>query len=304
MVPAMVPVMVPVTRSGGRSPPGWCAAARRTVGNGHDGSEKPVSPFPDHVLGVRDRIKGAVPSKTTMPSIEAFALIIGAMKSGTTSLYDHLVAHPQIAACRIKEPSFFGTRRWERGAKYYRGLWPDYDPDMHAYAMEASSDYTKLPMRAHTALRIAAFPARFRFLYIVRDPVERIESHIAHNIATGRLTRMHYAHALEQATHVSRYAFQLDSFRAALHGQEVLVLDFDMLRRAPQALLARCVAYLGIDPDFAFPARPPSNTRKRINGSEAFRLSDAERRRLQDELRPDMMRFSDTYAFDISNWSF
>ena len=39
----------------------------------------------------------------TMPNF----LIIGAMKSGTTTLYDSLNAHPQIYMSRLKEPHFF-----------------------------------------------------------------------------------------------------------------------------------------------------------------------------------------------------
>ena len=36
-----------------------------------------------------------------------FGLIIGAMKCGTTTLFNHLACHPQLAASRVKEPSFF-----------------------------------------------------------------------------------------------------------------------------------------------------------------------------------------------------
>ncbi|MEO1437121.1 MAG: sulfotransferase, partial [Bacteroidota bacterium] len=34
-------------------------------------------------------------------------LIIGAAKSGTTSLYDFLVQHPEVFMSSIKEPRFF-----------------------------------------------------------------------------------------------------------------------------------------------------------------------------------------------------
>ena len=36
-----------------------------------------------------------------------FALIIGAMKSGTTSLFYYLTEHPEIAEAKDKEPHFF-----------------------------------------------------------------------------------------------------------------------------------------------------------------------------------------------------
>jgi hypothetical protein len=33
--------------------------------------------------------------------------IIGAMKSGTTTLHEYLDSHPEIAMSRIKEPGYF-----------------------------------------------------------------------------------------------------------------------------------------------------------------------------------------------------
>ncbi len=35
-----------------------------------------------------------------------FAIVIGAMKSGTTSLFRHLGTHPEVLPCRVKEPKF------------------------------------------------------------------------------------------------------------------------------------------------------------------------------------------------------
>jgi hypothetical protein len=238
-----------------------------------------------------------------MTRITDFALIIGAMKAGTTSLFDYLVAHPQIARCRPKEPNFFGSpKKWHKGREWYESLWPDYDPTRHAYALEASTHYAKHPMHEEAARRIAGFDARFKFLYIVRDPVARIESHIAHNIAEGRITLESYPKRVPHAVNISRYAFQLDRFRKAV-GQEVLVLDFDELKDDPQRLLRRCTDFLGID-GFAFEARPPSNVRPARNGSETFRLSEAERRELRQELDPDMRRLGATWGIDVAKWGF
>ena len=235
--------------------------------------------------------------------IPDFALIVGAMKSGTTSLFDYLVTHPEIAACRRKEPSFFAAdRRGKIPRRYYR-LWPDFDPARHRYALEASVDYTKQPRYGAVAARIAAFPARFKCIYIVRDPVDRIESHIAHNIGKGRVTAKDYAEMVPSALAISRYAHQLDAFRQGLGGEaEVLLLDFDELRRDPMALLGRVVAFLGIDPGFAFADRPPSNTR--ASKSAEFRLAPEERARFHAELAPDMALFAKHYGFDVARWGF
>ena len=47
--------------------------------------------------------------------------IIGAMKCGTTSLFDFLTSHPDVCAPRNKEPHYF-TRGYRMPAAYYRRL--------------------------------------------------------------------------------------------------------------------------------------------------------------------------------------
>jgi hypothetical protein len=77
--------------------------------------------------------------------IARFAIIIGAMKSGTTSLFEYLAGHPMLAPCREKEPDFFARdERWRRGRSWYEGLWRP-APPADGFALEASTSYTKLP---------------------------------------------------------------------------------------------------------------------------------------------------------------
>ncbi len=50
-------------------------------------------------------------------------VVIGAQRSGTTSLYNNLVEHPQIASCIRKEVHYFDAY-FERGSYWYRGHFP------------------------------------------------------------------------------------------------------------------------------------------------------------------------------------
>ena len=75
--------------------------------------------------------------------IENFAIIIGAMKAGTTTLFDHLAAHPAIAPASPKEPGFFAfEEKFDAGLASYEALF-DFDAESHKWALEASTDYTK-----------------------------------------------------------------------------------------------------------------------------------------------------------------
>jgi hypothetical protein len=229
------------------------------------------------------------------------------MKSGTSTLFLYLSQHPEILRSRRKEPNFFSSKdQWSKGEAHYARQWPSFDPAVHRYALEASTNYTKAPGSVRVAKRIRRFGRGrdVRFIYILRNPIDRIESHIAHNIAKGRVT---FEAASERApqgsVEVSRYAYQLDTFRAGLGGDpEILLLDFDALRRTPLAVAARCAAFLGLDPAFAFSEVAPANTRKTTNRADEFRLGADQRAALAEELRPDVVARRDRYGFDGSGW--
>jgi hypothetical protein len=253
-----------------------------------------------------DAPREGAPARGEAPAIERFLLIIGAMKSGTTTLFEYLAQHPEIARSLRKEPNLFGkpgTTRKTREARYPR-LWPGFDPARHRYAMEASTHYTKAPRHARAPLAISRLPQETRLVYIVRDPVERIESQLAHNIAQGRIGHdVSWDHpALRQAIDVSRYAHQLARYAKAMPDREILVLDFEELKRDPLAVTRRCVDFLGIDPGFAFSPIPPANVRRSANAGDRFSLSDELRARLRAELAPDARRFARRHGFDISAW--
>ena len=107
---------------------------------------------------------------------DRYALIIGAMKCATTSLFAYLAEHPAIAPATVKEPEFFSKHQGHRvDVARYEALF-DFDPDRHRYAMEASTGYTKHGERG-AAAAMHAYGIRPRLVYVVRDPFARIESH-------------------------------------------------------------------------------------------------------------------------------
>ncbi len=70
---------------------------------------------------------------------DAYAMIIGAMKCGTTSLYDYLQGHPEICSAITKEPEFFSENQ-DHGVqvKNYSDLF-SFDNSIHKYTLEAST---------------------------------------------------------------------------------------------------------------------------------------------------------------------
>lgn len=236
-----------------------------------------------------------------VPEIERFAVVIGAMKSGTSTLFDYLGQHPQLAQARHKELNFFSSEDWKKGREFYLRQWPRFDPAVHRYALEASPQYAKNPRAAQ---RMRKFGAEFRYVFIVRNPVDRIESHLAHNIGRGRLPfEIGLDHrAVAYALRVSRYAAALDAFRATLGAPKLLILDLDELKRAPLTTAERAVAFLELDPAFRFSPIAPVNARRTANRADEFRFTPEQRAELGARLRDDVIAFRDRYGFDVGGW--
>ncbi len=51
-------------------------------------------------------------------------IIIGASRSGTTSLYDWLTSHPDVSAATRKELHYFTDRNYHKGPRWYRSQFP------------------------------------------------------------------------------------------------------------------------------------------------------------------------------------
>ncbi len=88
-------------------------------------------------------------------------IIIGAMKCGTSTLYEQLAAQPGVFMCTPKEPNFFSDDRiYANGLDWYRGLFAP--APAGALCGEASTHYTKLPTHPATLERLvdARAPAK------------------------------------------------------------------------------------------------------------------------------------------------
>src|SRR5262245_27376624 len=107
--------------------------------------------------------------------------IIGAPKAGTTSLHHYLDGHPRIQMSSVKEPRFFSVPAsgipeppdTVNCRDEYEKL---FDPAV-AVRGESSTDYATHPRHQGAPERIRELVPDARFVYMVRDPVERSVSH-------------------------------------------------------------------------------------------------------------------------------
>jgi hypothetical protein len=190
--------------------------------------------------------------------IERFALIIGAMKAGTTTIFDHLSQHPHVVGCQPKEPGFFAFDDvFAKGRGWYEDLFA-YDPSAHRWALDASTDYTKFPHSAGVADRLASFGGEFRLIYSMRNPLRRIESHALHvqhkRRELGQVDSSRADHGLdagvsEISLDICRYALQLDQFKSFFDAGAVFLTSTERLAADSEQVMANMCRFLDIDPE-------------------------------------------------------
>lgn len=188
-----------------------------------------------------------------MPPVTT-TIIIGAMKSGTTSLFYYLSEHPEICASKEKELHFFSDEsRFSRGLDWYRSMW-QLEPE-HKIALEASPTYTMQPFRPNVALRIAELKGEtFKFIYIARHPIGRFESHVRHEVAQHQLSgdEVRTVRDSHEPIAYTQYAMQLESYLKQFGRENIHVLLLEDLTENPQEELQKVCKFLGVDPTYHF----------------------------------------------------
>ena len=186
--------------------------------------------------------------------------LIGAMKSGTSYLRKLLMAHPDIFMCEPDEPSWFVDPRDLRAIwpdMWERGLWRSEARYLELFRAagdaailgEASTGYTKLPLAPGVAERIADFNPAARFLYLMRDPVERAISHYWH-MARHHAEHRSPAEAFRldpQYLAFSDYAMQLRPYLDRFGRDRILVLTHERLVADPPSVIGGVYEWLGVD---------------------------------------------------------
>jgi len=255
------------------------------------------------------------------------------MKCGTSSLYNYLIQHPEICSCIKKEPEFFSENQSHRynGVTKYEDLW-NFDSRIHRLALEASTGYTKYPEELDVPRKIRAYGLRPKFIYVVRNPFDRIRSHYEHMTAIPGFDRT-LPFSADTFVNTSKYFLQLEQYRLYFPREKFLVIDFDDLRTSPRASVSKVCRFLGLSdehiPD-SYPVhhRTPSPTdaflsRNAFLGKTAgllpkkvrrlgrqvlegtFRRAEwtkEQREIVFQQLAQDMLRFQSEYGFDVSKW--
>jgi hypothetical protein len=175
-------------------------------------------------------------------------IVIGAMKSATTTLHEQLARQPGFFMSRPKEPNFFSDDEiYARGWGWYSSLFRQAAPD--DVRGESSTHYTKLPDYPRTVDRMARDLPDLKVIYLMRHPIDRLVSQYVHELTAGRIN-VGVRQAVERHPELidySRYTRQLEPFLAAFGPESVLPIFFPRLVHHSQAELERIGRFLTND---------------------------------------------------------
>jgi hypothetical protein len=250
-------------------------------------------------------------------------IIIGAMKCGTTSLYNYLIQHPCIIAARKKEIHFF-DKHYDKGIKWYRSNFPTVLKKKlvksikgHALTGEASPSYMANPF---TAERIKKALPNAKLIFLLRNPAERAFSHYCHwvrhdkeklsfedaiAIEFRRLKEVEvYPQVNGQHKYITKglYELQLQTWFELFTKNQLLFIHSEEFFRNPEFQLNRVFKFLGL-PDYKlkeYKVFGLSKHKSTVLGGSAF-LSEDVRKRLVEYYRPFNSNLYELLGEDL-NW--
>ncbi|MFT6273924.1 MAG: hypothetical protein ACJAZ0_000012 [Halioglobus sp.] len=255
-------------------------------------------------------------------------LIIGAQKCATTTLFEYLRGHPDIAMPLEKEVPFFcddncSSEDWsEFSARNFA------DANTRQLWGKATPQYMSDPGAAE---RIHALMPDTKLVAILRDPVERSWSHyrmgqrretenrdfavvIDELLASDRLEKsrtmalpMHeegYQPEGDFYVAWSEYGRILSEFLNRFNPQQLLVLYTEDLESDPEGTLDRLLSFIGLQPGYR-----PATLGKRLHRGGSNRVSPALRRWLRErraiywfwQMLPDVRR--GRMRFQYEQWN-
>ncbi len=197
-------------------------------------------------------------------------IIAGAQKSGTTSLWYYLKAHPQVCMAAKKEPNFFNPAIgcgehpdgraprypgcYGKGLDWYQSQFPGCE---NARAVgEASTPYMSDDGAAEL---IHQHLPQVKLVFILRDPATRAFSNYWQEIKEGwklpdfaEMAAQRHP-ALQRYLYVSAYHLHLKRYLGLFPQGQIGVFLYDDLEQEPEGLVRRLYRFIGVEETFVPP---------------------------------------------------
>ncbi len=251
-------------------------------------------------------------------------LIVGAQKSGTTTLHAYLKEHPEIMMPDRKELHFFNKD------DFFKASEPDY-AHYHSFFNEAcekmqtsESNNDRLLGEAtpaylycrDAAKRIWQYNPAMKIIIILRNPVDRAFSHWNMEVARGAeslsfsdalkyestrcrqaLPSQHYVYSYRDR---GFYSAQIREYWRFFSKQQVFVIKYDDLVKESEKVLQKTFGFLGVAQE---KAHILSHETKKLNAiAYKERMTEAQRQDLLSYFRYEIKQLEDMLGWQCETW--
>lgn len=257
-------------------------------------------------------------------------VVIGAMKCGTTAIYHFFKMNKVFGVNKGKEVNFFLKEYDEITLEGYDKTFLPGE-----IRVDVSPNYSKRHQyKTDIAREICRANPNAKIIFLVRDPLKRIESHLYHNLLRDRVSRrkltdMKY---LQNYVLTSSYFFQINAFLDHFKKNNILVLQQELMRSEPSKFIDALSTFLGTsltqktidnyyagDQKYLIPGY--DRMRKIMGGKFIFKLynpfwsfvkiqpkpiylDDKTKNDIRRQLADDIHTFSAQFSLDKSQWRY
>jgi sulfotransferase family protein len=197
-------------------------------------------------------------------------LIVGAGKSGTTTLAHILDSHPDCCFSRPKEVYFFQDTfdnvvnpNYAKGWDWYQTAWSHYQGE--PVVGEGSTGYSDRTNSPLTASKIHLFNPKMKIIYMVREPLARMISfwQMIHRDSydtpprSSKALRQHARKGFESFLTApicrrtiwdqTRYHYQLEAYLKLFPREQILVSFLEDFKKDQHGEVNRILEFLGLD---------------------------------------------------------
>jgi len=206
--------------------------------------------------------------------------IVGAPKSGTTSLYNYLNQHYSISMSSIKEPNFFSSSELFDQQLYYKTKTITDLSKYHALFSgkeqccmlgEASVSYL---FYSDVANKIYDYNHKAKIIMILRDPIERAISHYNMDKRLGYvktslenilddISSKDNILFYQQYIQLGLYYSQVKKYFDVFGKENVCVMLYDDMKHDNNIFTNKVISFLGLEEDLNIDFETPYNSYKK-----------------------------------------
>ncbi len=240
-------------------------------------------------------------------------IIIGAQKSGTTSLENYIAQHPQVIPA-IKKETHFWYRDFDKGINWYLAHFPPIPKSENFITGEATPNYLENYQSAERIYNV--FP-EVKLLVILRNPVDRTFSQYNHWIRLNWEERS-FETAINSELEILRknpekpqgdknywqqpgnyigrgiYVEFLKKWLAVFPREQILILKGENLYQKPVETMKEVFQFLGL-PEHQLPEY------RKLNPGNYSPINDKIRHKLSEYFQPHNQRLEDFLGMEF-NW--